>query len=177
MKNRLLTSAERTLISYLDLWTMTKTTCLSNVDRNPHGYTVAFERKGYVFSKYFGDDSCECSLDRSIKYREWLRSKVGPKSLRGNPRHYTNTGIQGVRRLRTKYGIVYRACWSDAQGRKRQVSFSTLKYGEVGAFRRAIKVRREGLKERYGAKVAKARTEYPPRHERHLPVYYMMGLR
>lgn len=137
---------------------------------------VCFDRK--LYSKLFSDASNggkEKALKLSIKYRNDLEKKLGkPRTDRiivvSNNRN--TTGVIGVQRTIKKGvsvrdgnlldGASYEVTWSPEPNILRKTSFSIEKYGEEGAFQKAVALRQKVEKKIYGRVI---QTQIPPFQE------------
>jgi hypothetical protein len=149
---------------------------ISRIDhegKHTHGWyvRVCFDRK--MHSKFFSDASNggkEKALKKAVKHRNDLEKQLGkPRTDRiivvSNQRN--TTGILGVQR--TLKGIqarggdplaraVYEVTWSPEPNVLRKTSFSIEKYGEEGAFQKAVELRQKVEKKIYGRVI---QTEIP----------------
>lgn len=143
---------------------------ISRIDSgSTHGWFVRAYRNGKTFSKLFSDrkmGSQEKAYEAAVAYRNSLHQQVSqmprePRKRRLVLRDSRNkTGVIGVTRTARKLpnGTVTEAfsvSWRPAPGVQKCTSFSIRKYGEEGAFKRAVQHRLEKVEEAYGAEVAK----------------------
>jgi hypothetical protein len=139
---------------------------IDHVEKHTHGWyvRVCFDRK--MHSKFFSDASNggkEKALKKAVKYRNDLEKQLGkPRTDRivvvSNSRN--TTGVIGVQRTvkvppKSKNpddpsGAVYEVTWSPEPNVLRKTSFSIEKYGEEGAFRKAVELRQQMEKKVYG---------------------------
>jgi hypothetical protein len=126
------------------------------------GWFVTLMRKGRTYSRHFSDQvygGRGAALDAALRYRDQVIEEHPPMSRRAYaqiPRSDNRSGVRGVYRVAIPrpykdrhYPTVWywAALWSPQPGVHKRKSFSVKKYGEVGAFRRALAARRKGLEE------------------------------
>lgn len=150
---------------------------IDHAEKHTHGWyvRVCFDRQ--MHSKFFSDGSNggkEKALKLSVKYRNELEKQLGkPRTDRiivvSNARN--TTGIIGVQRTMkntnpknglTLDGAVYEVTWSPEPNVLRKTSFSIEKYGEEGAFQKAVELRQKVEKKIYGRVI---QTNIPPFEE------------
>jgi AP2 domain len=153
---------------------------ISRIDheaKHTHGWyvRVCFDRQ--MHSKFFSDASNggkEKALKKAVKYRNELEKQLGkPRTDRiivvSNTRNMT--GVIGIQRTikQTKLkdgevlaGAVYEVTWSPEPNALRKTSFSIEKYGEEGAFLKAVELRQKMEKKTYGRVI---QTQIPPFEE------------
>jgi hypothetical protein len=153
---------------------------ISRIDheaKHTHGWyvRVCFDRK--MYSKFFSDASNggkEKALKKAVKHRNELEKQLGkPRTDRiivvSNTRN--STGVIGVQRTLkvaklkggdTLAGAVYEVTWSPEPNILRKTSFSIEKYGEEGAFNKAVELRQKVEKQVYGRVI---QTQIPPFEE------------
>jgi hypothetical protein len=141
---------------------------ISRIDhegKHTHGWyvRVCFDRK--LYSRFFSDGAHggkEKALKKALKHRNDLEKQLGkPRTDRiivvSNNRN--STGIIGVQRVhrvaRLKNGAkisgaVYEVTWSPEPNVIKKTSFSIEKFGEEGAFYRAVELRQKVEKKVYG---------------------------
>jgi AP2 domain len=138
---------------------------IDHAEKHTHGWyvRVCFDRK--MHSKFFSDASNggkEKALKKAVKYRNDLEKQLGkPRTDRivvvSNSRN--TTGVIGVQRTvkmaklkdgADLTGAVYEVTWSPEPNVLRKTSFSIEKYGEEGAFRKAVELRQQMEKKVYG---------------------------
>lgn len=130
-----------------------------------HGWYVRVTWNKETRSKFFSDakyDGKALALEEAVIYRNQLEQEMGkPRSERlviAKPRR-SNTGVRGVRRIKTtqKKGgrtyiwDVYQVTYHPAPGKTRRTSVSVNRYGEKKAFEIACAIRE-----------ARTRGEEPP---------------
>ncbi len=163
---------------------------VSRIDsRNTHGWYVRVKFNRQNHTKFFTDNvhgGKDSALDAAVRWRNQKERELGkPRTDRiviasfpGN-----NTGYTGV--IRTKqwtgardkngnplpnYADIYSVTWSPEPGFVRRTSFSVGKYGEEGARRRAIELRKRMERQIYGQEVNIRQTrkkEAHPSHQKH----------
>ncbi len=150
---------------------------ISRIDhegKHTHGWyvRVCFDRK--IHAKFFSDASNggkEKALRKAVKHRNDLEKQLGkPRTDRivvvSSTRN--TTGVIGVQRTirQTKLkdgavlaGAVFEVTWSPEPSAIRKTSFSIEKYGEEGAFLKAVEFRQKAEKKIYGRVI---QTAIPP---------------
>ncbi len=147
---------------------------IDHEEKHTHGWyvRVCYDRK--MHSKFFSDASNggkEKALKKAVKYRNDLEKQLGkPRTDRivvvSNIRN--TTGVIGVQRTLKPVktadgpklaGAVYEVTWSPEPNVLRKTSFSIEKYGEEGAFLKAVELRQKMEKKIYGRII---QTEIPP---------------
>lgn len=138
---------------------------ISRIDSgSTHGWFVRGYRNRVTSSKLFSDRKCggkNKARAAAKEYRDGLHASLAkiPKERRG-PRivledSRNKTGELGVSRV-TRIGAsgqeypIYTATWRPELGVQKCTSFSVNKYGEKGAFRKAVALRRAKMKEIHG---------------------------
>ena len=137
---------------------------ISRVDNEvsrTHGWLVTVQRRGVIFRKHFSDGvhgSKQKSFLAAKVFRDDIIAKYPPFSMR----EYSNivkknnrSGVVGVCRYcasetrdlpEEKQRWFWVASWPLPDGRRKRVKFSVKKYGEEGAFKMALKARKDALK-------------------------------
>ncbi len=146
---------------------------ISRIDhegKHTHGWfvRVCFERK--IHAKFFSDLSNggkEKALKKAVKHRNDLEKQLGkPRTDRlvvvSNSRN--TTGVIGVQRtIRSAKlkdgGAVFEVTWSPEPNTLGKTCFSIAKYGEEGAFLKAVEFRQKAEKKIYGRVI---QTAIPP---------------
>jgi hypothetical protein len=148
---------------------------IDNEEKHTHGWyvRVCYDRK--MHSRFFSDakhGGKEKSLKQAVKHRNELEKEIGkPRTDRNivvsNSRN--TTGIIGVQRTLKKIssktdagplaGAVYEVTWSPEPSVLRKTAFSVERYGEEGAFQKAVALRQKVEKKIYGRVI---QTEIPP---------------
>lgn len=151
---------------------------ISRIDSgSTHGWFVRGYRNGKTYSKLFSDRKCggKGKAQKLAKeYRDNLSQELEAIPKRPRQRRIVvsdsrnTTGELGVSRT-TKAGPngtkheCYSVSWRPEPGVQRCTSFSISKYGEKGAFRRAVEHRRKMMREIHGKdfyrKLARAKKE------------------
>ena len=125
-----------------------------------HSWLVTIQRRGQVYNRHFADrvyGGKRKALEAAKAYRERLSSELKPltrQELCAIRKKNNRSGVSGVTRIDVQEksrGRLYRRVYWDAQwpignGTARHKKFSIKKYGERGAFLRALKARRKALK-------------------------------
>ena len=125
-----------------------------------HSWLVTLQRRGRIYHRHFSDKvhgGKKKALQAAKAYRNRLASQLLPLTRQEVCRikkKNNRSGISGVMRvdvLENKRGRLHRPVYWDAQwpignGKARHKKFSVKKFGERGAFRRALKARRQALK-------------------------------
>ena len=136
---------------------------ISRVDHqasHTHCWRVTIQRQTHIYREEFSDGQyggCQQALDAAEAYRDATLQTHPPFSkpdycaiLKKNNR----SGISGLTRIdrwelrrgRPVRRLCWEAQWPIGNGRSCHRKFSILKYGEEGAFRRALTAREKGLK-------------------------------
>ena len=139
-----------------------RTKGITRIDQ-PGGHGVGWYARvtyqGKTWSKYFADKAhggTRVARKKAVDWRDEKEKEVGkPATARvvniGKAR--SQTGVTGVYRIRNHFVVA----WSPKPGKLARQFVSITKYGEDGAFRRAVKLRREKEQEIYGFSVATTR--------------------
>lgn len=142
---------------------------ISRVDNEisrTHGWLVTIQRRGVIYRKHFSDGvfgGRQRSFDAAKGYRDEVIAKHRPFTLR----EYSNivkknnrSGVVGVCRYcasetrnlpEEQQRWFWVASWPLPSGQRKRVKFSVNKYGEEGAFKLALKARREAMRKLEGA--------------------------
>lgn len=138
---------------------------ISRVDNEvsrTHGWLVTVQRRGVIYRKHFSDGvhgGKQKSFLAAKSYRDEVISQHPPFSMR----EYSNivkknnrSGVVGVCRYcasetrdmpEEKQRWFWVASWPLPDGRRKRVKFSVKKYGEEGAFKAALKARKDALRQ------------------------------
>jgi len=141
---------------------------ISRVDNEvsrTHGWLVTIQRRGVIYRKHFSDGvfgGKQKSFNAAKGYRDEVIENFPPFSMR----EYSNivkknnrSGVVGVCRYcasetrdmpEEKQRWFWVASWPLPDGRRKRVKFSVKKYGEDGAFKMALKARKDALKKLEG---------------------------
>ncbi len=141
---------------------------ISRVDNEvsrTHGWLVTIQRRGVIYRKHFSDGvfgGKQKSFNAAKSYRDEIIENYPPFSMR----EYSNivkknnrSGVVGVCRYcasetrdmpEEKQRWFWVASWPLPDGRRKRVKFSVKKYGEDGAFKMALKARKDALKKLEG---------------------------
>jgi len=125
-----------------------------------HSWFVTVQRRGQIYYRHFTDSvygGKRRALDAARTYRDGLVASLVPltRPERCRIRKKNNrSGISGVTRIdviNTSRGRSYRrqywlAQWPISNGKAQTRKFSITRYGERGAFQRALRARRQALK-------------------------------
>lgn len=155
---------------------------ISRVDNEAsrtHGWLVTIQRRGIIYRRHFSDGTVggrDPAFTAATLFRDSVIARHPPLKLRD----YSNivkksnrSGVVGVCRYcasetrdrpagRQRWFWV--ASWPLPSGQRRRVKFAVNKYGEEGAFKRALKARREALRAIEGSfdpGASRRRTERP----------------
>jgi AP2 domain len=125
-----------------------------------HSWLVTVQRRGKIYHRHFTDNvygGKRKALDAAKTYRDNLIARLRPLTrlevCRIKKRN-NRSGISGVTRIdadENNRGRVYHrrywlAQWPTERGKARMKKFSIKLYGEQGARHRAVRVRRQALK-------------------------------
>lgn len=147
---------------------------ISRIDSgSTHGWFVRGYRNGKTYSKLFSDLKCggkKKAQTAAREYRDSLHEDLAkipakPRSRRIVFRDSRNTtGVLGVCRTAKKgpngkTNECYSVSWRPEPGVQKCTSFSIRKYGEKKAFKLAVELRKQKLKEIYGPAVLRKMRE------------------
>lgn len=123
-----------------------------------HSWHVTVQRRGRIFTRHFSDGThggTQGALQAAKAYRDRLITQYQPLSRKefcAIRKKNNRSGVSGVTRHevpgRTPTSprhIFWLAQWPIGAGKAKQRKFSVKKYGERGAYLRALKARREAL--------------------------------
>jgi hypothetical protein len=124
-----------------------------------HSWLVTLQRRGHIYHRQFSDrfhGGKRQALRVAKAYRVRLASELLPltrQELCAIKKKNNRSGISGVSRIdvwEKNRARIYRRIYLDAQwptdhGKARHKKFSVKRYGERGAFLRALKTRRQAL--------------------------------
>jgi hypothetical protein len=124
-----------------------------------HSWLVTIQRRGRIYHRHFSDrvhGGKRRALEAAKAYRTRLALELSPltrQELCAIRKKSNRSGVSGVTRvdvLEKSRGRLYRRVYWDVQwpignGKARHKKFSVKKFGEQGAFRRAVKARRQAL--------------------------------
>lgn len=135
---------------------------ISRIDTGAtHGYQVRMRRRKKNFDKFFGDNKFggkRKALDAAREFRNEIDQQYREYTRKERTRMKEpppSSGITGVR-LETKtvesngYITTYSfwvAQWSPEPGVRKTRRFSVDKYGDEGAFKKAVSTRKKGVRE------------------------------
>jgi AP2 domain len=131
----------------------------ANGDRASGGWEVRIQRRGKRVEKFFADRALggrRKALEEAKSFRDEQLAKLrrySIKELAKRPSRRNRSGLVGVRRSTQsevrgdwRYDYVFWvAQWTDANGRRCTRSFAVSRYGEDGAFQRAVAARNRGI--------------------------------
>ena len=138
---------------------------ISRVDNEAsrtHGWLVTIQRRGVIYRKHFSDgvfNGKRKAFSAAKAYRDEVIAEHPPMSLQeySSIRKKNNrSGVVGVCRYcasetrdlpEDKQRWFWVASWPLPDGRRKRVKFSVNKYGEEGAFERALAARNEALEQ------------------------------
>jgi hypothetical protein len=149
-----------------------RTPGISRIDqpeKRTHGFFVRLQRKGKMFTGFFGDKSHggrDQALEAAQVYYQGLRRKHKATTRRDwlNIRRRRGAspyiGVQKVRVVRANYrGLYWCATWSPQPGVVKKRMFSIRKHGARQALALALKARRDGLASLGDARLEHARNK------------------
>jgi len=125
-----------------------------------HSWLVTIQRRGRIYHRHFTDSvygGKSKALDSAKVYRDALIARLRPltRPERCRIRKKNNrSGISGVTRIDAKETnrgrVIHRqywlAQWPIGGGKAKTKKFSIKRFGERGAFQRALRARRQALK-------------------------------
>lgn len=142
---------------------------VSRVDNDvsrTHGWLVTIQRRGVIYRKHFSDGTHGGKLksySAAKLYRDQIIARHPPFSMR----EYSNivkksnrSGVVGVCRYcasetrdlpQDQQRWFWVASWPLPTGKRKRVKFAVNKYGEDGAFKLALKARKEAMRHLDGA--------------------------
>lgn len=141
-------------------------TRVDNEASRTHGWLVTIQRRGVIFRRQFSDGVLggkAKSLAAAKAYRDEIVAKHPPLSRREHAeilKKNNKSGVVGVcrycasdtgQRTSAERRWFWVASWVLPDGRAKRVKFSVQKYGEEGAFKRAVKARRGAIKQMGGS--------------------------
>jgi hypothetical protein len=124
-----------------------------------HSWFVTVQRRGRIYHRHFTDSlygGKRKALDAAKLYRDGLIASLAPftrPELCVIKKRSNRSGVSGVTRIdsvETIRGRIYRrrywlAQWPIGGGRAKMKKFSIQRYGERGAFQRAVRARQQAL--------------------------------
>jgi len=133
------------------------------IDHEPswtHSWFVTVQRRGRVYHRHFADNvygGKRKALAVAERYRNWLIARLRPMTRREICRikkKNNRSGISGVTRIdametgrgRPRHRQYWLAQWPIGSGKAKTRKFSITRYGEQGAFQRAVQARRKALR-------------------------------
>lgn len=133
------------------------------IDHEPshtHSWFVTVQRRGRVYRRQFADTvygGKRKALGVAESYRDRLIAHLRPLTRREICRikkKNNRSGVSGVTRIdametdrgRPRRRQYWLAQWPIGSGKAKQRRFSVTRYGEQGAFQRAVQARREALR-------------------------------
>ena len=146
-----------------------KTRGISRIEsQTTNGWLVRGYKNGIRYSKLFSDGKCggkDAAFKKALVFREDLSKRLA--AIQSKPRSQkivssdkrNRTGVLGISKL-SKVGKgdkkleFYSVTWRPTKGKQKCTSFSISKYGEELAFRKAVSLRYEKLREAYGDSIA-----------------------
>lgn len=142
---------------------------ISRVDNHvsrTHGWLVTIQRRGVIYRKHFSDGTYggkQKSYVAAKAYRDEVIEKHPPFTMK----EYSNivkksnrSGVVGVCRYcasetrglpEEQQRWFWVASWPLPSGQRKRVKFAVNKYGEEGAFKMALKARRDAMRQLEGA--------------------------
>jgi hypothetical protein len=140
-------------------------TRVDNETSRTHGWLVTIQRRGVIFRKQFSDGVLggkTKSLAAAKAYRDEIVEKHPPLSKREHAeivKKNNKSGVVGVCRYcasetsqkpNAERRWFWVASWVLPDGRAKRIKFSVKKYGEEGAFKMAVKARRNAIRQMAG---------------------------
>jgi hypothetical protein len=133
---------------------------IDHAKSHTHSWFVTVQRRGRIYHRHFTDSlygGKQKALIAAKTYRNGLVASLVPLSRpeRCRIRKKNNrSGVSGVTRIDTREksrGRIYRrrywlAQWPIGGGKAQMKKFSIKRYGERGAFQRALQARRQALR-------------------------------
>jgi hypothetical protein len=142
---------------------------ISRVDNDAsrtHGWLVTIQRRGIIYRRHFSDGT-HGGKQKSFLAAKEFRDKTIEKHPPLSMKEYSNivkknnrSGVVGVCRYCSsetrelppeKQRWFWVASWPLPSGKRKRVKFSVKKHGEEGAFKMALKARREALRKLEGS--------------------------
>jgi hypothetical protein len=125
-----------------------------------HSWFVTVQRRGRIYHQHFADlvyGGKRKALDASTVYRDGLlashrpftrpeRCRIKKKNNRSGVSGVTKIDVWEQHRGRRYHRRYWLAQWPIGNGKAKMKKFSITRYGERGAFQRALGARREALK-------------------------------
>lgn len=143
------TVAPKPSIAVSTLYAITR---IDSARSGSYGWQVRLMRQGQRYGKFFSDSSYSNDSQRALltakKWRDALLKELS------NQRHASihqrnHSGVVGVVRITVKTAkksyYFWQATWHPQPGQRVCVKFSILRYGEQGAFDRAVQARQQGI--------------------------------
>lgn len=142
---------------------------ISRVDNEAsrtHGWLVTIQRRGVIYRKHFSDGihgGKKKAFVEARNFRDDVVARHPPLSMQEYSsivKRNNRSGVVGVCRYcasetrdlpEDRQRWFWVASWPLPDGRRKRVKFSVGKYGEEGAFERALKARTEALDKLNGA--------------------------
>jgi hypothetical protein len=141
---------------------------ISRVDNEAsrtHGWLVTIQRRGVIYRKHFSDGvhgGRTRSYSAAKAYRDDVIARHPPFSMREYSsiiKKSNRSGVVGVCRYcasetrdlpEDQQRWFWVASWPLPSGKRKRVKFAINKYGEDGAFKRALKARRQAVRDLEG---------------------------
>lgn len=142
---------------------------ISRVDNDAsrtHGWLVTIQRRGVIYRRHFSDGTHggkHKSFVAAKRFRDKIIEKHPPLSMKEYSsivKKNNKSGVVGVCRYCSsetrhlapeKQRWFWVASWPLPSGKRKRVKFSVKKYGEDGAFKMALRARRDALKKLEGS--------------------------
>ena len=142
---------------------------ISRVDNEAsrtHGWLVTIQRRGVIYRKHFSDGMLggkRKAFAAAREYRDEVLAKYPPLSMQEYSsivKKNNRSGVVGVCRYCAsetrdlpddKQRWFWVASWPLPDGKRKRVKFSVKKYGEEGAFQRALAARRTAIEKLNGS--------------------------
>ena len=138
---------------------------VDNEASRTHGWLVTIQRRGVIHRKHFSDGiygGKQKAFSAAKQFRDEVIAKYPPFSLREYSsivKRNNRSGVVGVCRYCAsetrdmpdeKQRWFWVASWPLPSGKRKRVKFSVNKYGDEGAFKMALKARKDALKKLEG---------------------------
>ncbi len=142
---------------------------ISRVDNDAsrtHGWLVTIQRRGVIYRKHFSDGTLggkRKAFAAAREYRDEVMAKHPPLSMQEYSsivKKNNRSGVVGVCRYcasetrdlpEDKQRWFWVASWPLPDGKRKRVKFSVKKYGDDGAFQRALAARNEAIEKLNGS--------------------------
>ncbi|HEX8833555.1 MAG TPA: hypothetical protein VF719_05110 [Abditibacteriaceae bacterium] len=126
-----------------------------------YGWYARVTSRGTTYSRFFSDSAHggeEKALKKAVKARNEMEREVGkPRTDRVimPPRATHTTGVTGVNRIAKGPMGSFEVTWSPEPNVIRRTTISIQKYGEAGAFQKAVRLRQQKERAVFGTVIRK----------------------